>query len=112
MATRAQALTSTVMTDGILLGLANTIVVGVCLALSLHAPFGQVLFAVVLLGFIPACIIGMIEGWIAHGLTNQPRWLRLTALGRRVLEAESERLEDLVRVLRATRPMTQAEAES
>ena len=32
------------------------------------------------------------------------RYYRLTALGRRVLAAESERLEDLVRILQAMRP--------
>jgi DNA-binding PadR family transcriptional regulator len=40
------------------------------------------------------------------------RYYRLTPLGRRVLDRESERLEDLVRVLRAIRPMTRTEAES
>jgi len=40
------------------------------------------------------------------------RYYRLTRLGRRVLAAESERLEDLVRVIRAKRAMTKREAES
>ena len=40
------------------------------------------------------------------------RYYRLTALGRRVLAAESERLEDLVRVIRAKRRMVPREAES
>ncbi|HYL34351.1 MAG TPA: helix-turn-helix transcriptional regulator [Bryobacteraceae bacterium] len=40
------------------------------------------------------------------------RYYRLTALGRRVLAAESERLEDLVRVIRAKRRLAGREAES
>jgi DNA-binding PadR family transcriptional regulator len=46
---------------------------------------------------------------------NDPRrrYYRLTRLGRRVLEAESERLEDLVRVLHAKRAgLKKREAES
>jgi DNA-binding PadR family transcriptional regulator len=38
------------------------------------------------------------------------RYYRLTRLGRRVLAAESERLEDLVRVIRAKRGMRKAES--
>jgi len=38
------------------------------------------------------------------------RYYRLTRLGRRVLAAESQRLEDLVRVIRAKRGLTQKEA--
>jgi DNA-binding PadR family transcriptional regulator len=40
------------------------------------------------------------------------RYYRLTNLGRRVLAAESERLEDLVRVIRSKRRMAEREAES
>ena len=40
------------------------------------------------------------------------RYYRLTSLGRRVLAAESERLEDLVRVIRAKRRIVAREAES
>jgi DNA-binding PadR family transcriptional regulator len=40
------------------------------------------------------------------------RYYRLTRLGRRVLAAESARLEDLVRVIRAKRGMAEREAES
>jgi len=40
------------------------------------------------------------------------RYYRLTKLGRRVLAAESERLEDLVRVIRAKRRIAEQEAES
>jgi len=35
------------------------------------------------------------------------RYYRLTSLGRRVLDAESHRLEDLVRVIRAKRGLTE-----
>jgi DNA-binding PadR family transcriptional regulator len=40
------------------------------------------------------------------------RYYRLTPWGRRVLAAESERLEDLVRVIRAKRRLVTQEAES
>jgi DNA-binding PadR family transcriptional regulator len=40
------------------------------------------------------------------------RYYRLTRLGRRVLAAESERLEDLVRVIRAKRGARERRAES
>ncbi len=40
------------------------------------------------------------------------RYYRLTRLGRRVLAAESERLEDLVRVIRAKRGLPERKAES
>lgn len=40
------------------------------------------------------------------------RYYRLTRFGRRVLAAESARLEDLVRVIRAKRGMAEREAES
>ena len=40
------------------------------------------------------------------------RYYRLTRLGRRVLAAESERLEDLVRVIWAKRAIPKREAES
>jgi DNA-binding PadR family transcriptional regulator len=40
------------------------------------------------------------------------RYYRLTTLGRRVLAAESERLEDLVRVIRAKRITRERRAES
>ncbi|HYW46575.1 MAG TPA: PadR family transcriptional regulator [Bryobacteraceae bacterium] len=40
------------------------------------------------------------------------RYYRLTRFGRRVLSAESERLEDLVRVIRAKRGISEREAES
>jgi DNA-binding PadR family transcriptional regulator len=40
------------------------------------------------------------------------RYYRLTHLGRRVLAAESERLEDLVRVIRSKRRMAERAAES
>jgi DNA-binding PadR family transcriptional regulator len=40
------------------------------------------------------------------------RYYRLTSLGRRVLAAESERLEDLVRVIRAKRRIMAREVET
>jgi DNA-binding PadR family transcriptional regulator len=40
------------------------------------------------------------------------KYYRLTPLGRRVLAAESERLEDLVRVIRAKRGIPERRAES
>ncbi len=40
------------------------------------------------------------------------RYYRLTRLGRRVLAAESQRLEELVRVIRAKRALTKREVES
>ncbi len=40
------------------------------------------------------------------------RYYRLTPLGRSVLKAESERLEDLVRVIRGKRGLTKSEAET
>jgi DNA-binding PadR family transcriptional regulator len=40
------------------------------------------------------------------------RYYRLTQLGRQVLTAESERLEDLVRVIRSKRRMAERAAES
>ena len=40
------------------------------------------------------------------------RYYRLTSLGRRVLAAESERLEDLVRVIRAKRRIVAREVET
>jgi DNA-binding PadR family transcriptional regulator len=40
------------------------------------------------------------------------RYYRLTRLGRRVLAAESERLEDLVRIIRSKRGAAERNAES
>jgi len=40
------------------------------------------------------------------------RYYRLTPLGRQVLRAESTRLEELVRVIRSKRSLTQSEVES
>ena len=48
----------------------------------------------------------------AEGDDERRRYYRLTGLGRRVLEAESRRLEDLVRVIHAKRGMRKQEAES
>ena len=43
---------------------------------------------------------------------SRRRYYRLTRLGRRVLAAESARLEDLVRVIRAKRGLAKRETES
>jgi DNA-binding PadR family transcriptional regulator len=64
----------------------------------------------------PATLYGTIKRLIEDGLIEESderpapeaddarrRYYRLTRLGRRVLAAESERLEDLLRVLRGTR---------
>jgi DNA-binding PadR family transcriptional regulator len=49
----------------------------------------------------------------AAGLDDaRRRYYRLTRLGRRVLAAESERLEELVRVIRSKRGLARREAES
>jgi hypothetical protein len=66
--------------DGILLGLGNTCVVAVGLALSMHEPVAQVVPAVLMIGFIPAAIIGMITGWLAGAVTNRARWTRLLVI--------------------------------
>lgn len=71
----------------------------------------------------PATLYGTLERLLDAGLiveTNQRppadeddarrRYYRLTALGRRVLAAESIRLEDLVRVIRAKRRAAESEA--
>lgn len=70
----------------------------------------------------PATLYGTLERLLDEGLiakANRPpeagddarrRYYRLTALGRRVLAAESIRLEDLVRVIRAKRQAAGSEA--
>jgi DNA-binding PadR family transcriptional regulator len=71
----------------------------------------------------PATLYGTLErlldaGLIAAANRRPPadeddarrRYYRLTALGRRVLAAESIRLEDLVRVIRAKRRIASSEA--
>ena len=71
----------------------------------------------------PATLYGTLgrrvdEGLIAEATRRPPageddtrrRYYRLTALGRRVLAAESIRLEDLVRVIRAKRRAAGSEA--
>ncbi|HTP87200.1 MAG TPA: PadR family transcriptional regulator [Bryobacteraceae bacterium] len=73
----------------------------------------------------PATLYGtlkrlMDEDLIAESSERRPpeeddarrRYYRLTSLGRRVLEAESARLEDLVRILRSRRGLAKREAES
>ena len=73
----------------------------------------------------PATLYGTLKRLIDEGLIEESdhrpapdqndarrRYYRLTTLGRRVLAAESERLEDLVRVIRAKRRIVAREAES
>jgi DNA-binding PadR family transcriptional regulator len=71
----------------------------------------------------PATLYGTLERLLNEGLIAEAnrrppadeddarrRYYRLTALGRRVLAAESIRLEDLVRVIRAKRRAAESEA--
>jgi DNA-binding PadR family transcriptional regulator len=71
----------------------------------------------------PATLYGTLERLLEEGLIAEAnrrppadeddarrRYYRLTALGRRVLAAESIRLEDLVRVIRAKRRAAGSEA--
>lgn len=71
----------------------------------------------------PATLYGTLERLLDAGLIAEAkrrplvneddprrRYYRLTALGRRVLSAESMRLEDLVRVIRAKRRAAESEA--
>jgi|SRR5579863_8423821 DNA-binding PadR family transcriptional regulator len=70
----------------------------------------------------PATLYGTLERLLDEGLIAEAnrrqadeddarrRYYRLTALGRRVLAAESMRLEDLVRVIRAKRRAAGSEA--
>jgi len=71
----------------------------------------------------PATLYGTLERLLDEGLIaeakrrpaaaeddSRRRYYRLTALGRRVLAAESSRLEDLVRLIRARRRAAASEA--
>lgn len=71
----------------------------------------------------PATLYGTLKRLIEEGLIEESserpapelddarrRYYRLTKLGKEVLAAESERLEDLVRVIRSKRGMMQTEA--
>jgi DNA-binding PadR family transcriptional regulator len=73
----------------------------------------------------PATLYGTLKRLMDEGLIEESagrpapemddarrRYYRLTPFGRRVLAAESQRLEDLVRVIHARRGMTQRKAES
>jgi len=73
----------------------------------------------------PATLYGTLQRLIYAGLIEESdrrpapdlddarrRYYRLTHLGRRVLSAESARLEDLVRVIRSKRSLSTREAES
>lgn len=61
---------------------------------------------------IDADLIEECRGRPAAGDDERRRYYRLSRLGRRVLAAESQRLEDLVRVIRTKRGLTNREAES
>jgi DNA-binding PadR family transcriptional regulator len=71
----------------------------------------------------PATLYGTLKRLLDEGLIEESderpapelddarrRYYRLTRLGRRVLAAESERLEDLVRVIQAKRGIRKAES--
>jgi len=70
----------------------------------------------------PATLYGTLKRLLECGLIDESaapsseadharrRYYRLTRLGRRVLAAESERLEDLVRLIQAKRGMKRGEA--
>ena len=73
----------------------------------------------------PTTLYGTIKKLIEAGLIEESderpapelddarrRYYRLTALGRRVLAAETQRLEELVGMLRARRPLKKKEATS
>jgi DNA-binding PadR family transcriptional regulator len=73
----------------------------------------------------PATLYGTLKRLLDDGLIDESairpapdaddarrRYYRLTRLGQRVLAAESERLEDLVRVIHAKRSVKEREAES
>ena len=73
----------------------------------------------------PATLYGSLKRLIADGLIEESderpvpelddarrRYYRLTRFGRRVLAAESARLEDLVRLIRARRRLPERKAES
>jgi DNA-binding PadR family transcriptional regulator len=73
----------------------------------------------------PATLYGTLQRLIEAGLIEESkrrpapdlddarrRYYRLTKLGRKVLAAESERLEDLVRVIRAKRRLAHGKARS
>lgn len=73
----------------------------------------------------PATLYGTLKRLLDAGLIDESasrpspatddarrRYYRLTPAGRRVLAAESERLEDLVRVIHAKRGMNKREVES
>ena len=73
----------------------------------------------------PATLYGTLKRLMEEGLIEESavrpaedlddarrRYYRLTRLGRRVLAAESERLEDLVRIIRAKGALSKRESES
>jgi len=73
----------------------------------------------------PATLYGTIKRLMEEGLTEEAssrpaaehddarrRYYRLTRLGRKVLEAECRRLEDLVRIIHAKRGLREKEVQS
>jgi hypothetical protein len=60
---------------GMLLGLANTIVIAV--GLSYAVPSRDMAPAVIMFGFIPAMLLGSLSGAIAGLTAKHPRWVRL-----------------------------------
>ena len=71
----------------------------------------------------PATLYGTIQRLVDEGLIEESddrpdpelddarrRYYRLTSLGRKVLSAESERLEELVKIIRAKRRIADSEA--
>jgi DNA-binding PadR family transcriptional regulator len=73
----------------------------------------------------PATLYGTIKRLMEEGLTEEAggrpasehddarrRYYRLTPLGRRVLKAECQRLEELVRIIHAKRGLAKREVES
>lgn len=64
--------------SGILLGIANTLVVAV--GLSFAIPDHDVGPAIAIIGFIPGVIIGALDGAIARGAARNPRWVRVLLL--------------------------------
>jgi hypothetical protein len=63
---------------GILLGLANTLVCAV--GLSVVEPSRDLGVAIMVFGFLPAMLIGALEGGIARLTRTGPRWVRLLLL--------------------------------
>lgn len=65
---------------GITLGLLNTFVVALGLAVAITDPPVQVFPVVVILGFIPGAVIGGIAGSLAGSLASRSVWIRVPIL--------------------------------